>query len=253
MKIMYTYVCDSCNRSEQRAGTNPPTRCSGCGASNFSVTIDFTEAVSPPLEEFDATGRDSAGNIRAERISRTDGNTSSELESDAGRPARVSSKRSDRIEGFEEEAIAAEALVKEFNAKHKSIYRVKEKKKEDSDYADRIFESSYDDPATIDIQVRHFDTQMVAKINKFKEFNEQRTTEEFHTLISDSITAKAMIDPALKARAILLLQIPATLGVRIRTLIQRDTFDVKGFKEVWVSPFREEPFEIFPASATRLI
>jgi hypothetical protein len=64
--------------------------------------------------------------------------------------------------------------------------------------------------------------------------------------VNQSILSKSLIDAATKVRAILLLQIPATLGRMARTHLQQMSFDLRGFMEVWVASFREKAFEIFP-------
>jgi hypothetical protein len=202
------------------------------------------------LEEFDGTASDRHGVIMAERISRTDGNTSSTLAVDLAQPAQIVSVRERRVEGFDEEGVVAEALAKARNAKRGTQYTVQEKEGEDSDYADRVLISNADEPKEIEVQIRHFDTEVIAEISPKKgkpgEFKGQRDANDLAEDIETAITKKATVDVGTKAKAILLLQIPAAIGKLARKQLQRKAFDRKGFKEVWVAPFHEEAFEVFP-------
>ena len=154
--------------------------------------------------------------------------------------------RSRRVEGFDEEGVVAKALATARNTKRGTRYIVQAKEKEDSDYADRVLISATDDPKKIDVQIRHFDTDVIAQLNKEGQFAGARGSVDLAEGITKAIVSKARIDVGTKSRAILLLQIPSAIGQMARKQLQRMSFDLKGFKEVWVSPFREEPFELFP-------
>jgi hypothetical protein len=62
--------------------------------------------------------------------------------------------------------------------------------------------------------------------------------------IHDAIKAKARVDSKIKAKAILQLILPTPLGVGLRDAIQNSAVDFHGFKEIWVSPFREDSFPL---------
>jgi hypothetical protein len=203
-------------------------------------------------DELDGTASNRQGLITAERISRTDGNTSATLAADLDQPAQIMTVRERRIEGFDEEGVVAEDLAKARNAKRRTRYMVKPKDEEDSGYADRELVSSVDEPKLIEVQMRHFDTEIVARINPRKnsekpgEFKGKRDVDDLAEGVEKAIAAKAKVDPVTKAKAILLVLTPATIGKMARKELQRRSFDLKGFMEVWVAPFREEVFEVYP-------
>lgn len=198
-------------------------------------------------DEFSATATNEEGDIVAERIKKTDLNTSSNLTADLGKPSKISVERKERIRGFEEEDAAAQALRTSYNKLRKTNYQIEEKTEEDSDYADRVFTSQTDDPDRINIQIRHLDTKIIETIGKQGTVDAHRTAQEVITSIRDAIDVKANVDPRLKPKTILQLMLPAPLGKAIRQTIDATTLDCRGFKEIWISPFHEESFPLNPA------
>lgn len=71
-----------------------------------------------------------------------------------------------------------------------------------------------------------------------------RTAEDIVASTCNAIDDKANVDPRIKEKTILQLIAPAPLGMEIRQTVEKNLFDFKGFKEVWVSPFHEEPFPL---------
>lgn len=211
------------------------------------MLLEFEECIGVSDGELDVTARDSGGNIKAERVSRDFGNVRADLATDAGQPSQISSSRSKRISGFEEEGAAANALARAFNGKYHTSYHVKEKTEEDSGYEDRILVPAADNPTRIPVQIRHLDTEVIASIGKTGEFRGTREVAEISDSIDKAIQSKVQVDAGIKSSTILLLQIPAPLGKMLRREIQRNSFELRGFKAVWISPFQEECFEVFPA------
>jgi len=244
--------CPDCGCELAVTEANQPARpaCPACGSARraFSVKIVETMRIHEEIAEIVT---DKHGSSRSERISRTDGNTSSELAADVNEPVLISAKRLVPIEGVEEEGIVAEKLAKARNAKLGTMYSVRPKAKEDGGYADRVLVSTTDNPKEIEVQVTHFDKRAIAGIKPKEksgapgEFKAQREVGELAKAVDNAIMCKAGVDPAAKALAILLLQTPAVLGKMVRQQLQRTSFEMRGFKEVWIAPFREEAFEVF--------
>src|ERR1019366_6848592 len=115
---------------------------------------------------------------------------------------------------------------KALNAKRGTRYAVQEKTEEDSDYADRVLVSAIDDPKKIDVQVRHFDTEVIAKLNnpRLKQFSGKRQSVDLAEGVTQAIISKALVDAATKSHAILLLQIPSAIGQMARKQLQRMSF-----------------------------
>lgn len=242
--------CGGCGHPLVHAAPAYPNdlgNCPKCGSELKEISCSLEDTLQI-REEFDATGVNPEGDVTVERISRTDGNTTSELSVDAGKDASVTGTRTTRVSNFEEEAVAADALVQARNKKLGTSYGVEKKQKEDSDYADRVLVSTNDAPARIEVQIRHFDTEIIAKLNNknVKAFKGTRGGVNLAEGIKEAIQEKSLVDRKTKAKAILLLQVPAVVGKMARKQLQRMSFDLMGFKEVWICPFREECFEVFP-------
>ena len=194
--------------------------------------------------ELSGTVTNQQGDIVAERIHRTDGNYNANMSLDNGKPARISCECEQSLAGFEEESKFAEAMLESYNKLRKSNYSIEEKKKEDNDYADRVFVSERDQPARMNIQIRHLDAEIIAGIGEHSEIDVERTKEDIVKSIYHAIAAKECVDPQLKAKTILQLIIPVPLGELNRQAIAETALDNKGFKEIWISPFREESFPL---------
>jgi hypothetical protein len=215
-----------------------------CGAKEFNAVIEIEEQGPEIREELEAEAINRQGELVAERLQRGDGNMEASLATDRGHPTILSASREERIDGFEEEGRAAEALAKAYNTRYGTQYSVQPKKEDDYDYADRILESQADEPKEINVQIRHLDTDVIARLGKKDEFDVKRSAGDLIASLNKAITAKAAVDPKIKPKTILLLQLPAILGKLVRQEIQQSTFDLKGFKGLWIAPFREECFEV---------
>lgn len=218
--------------------------CSACGSAKRTMLVEFEEAQPLVDDEFQAVGTTPEGTIVVERINKSDGCTQSSLASDAGQPSLMHASRTSRVAGFAEEQLAAEALAQSINEKYGTRYAVRLKAGEDSDYADRILESSLDDPKTLNVQIRHFDEDMIAALGKTGEFRGSRDNSAMAANIAKAIERKSNVDPAVKTRTILLLQIPAVVGEILKTELQGKSFDLKGFRGIWIYSFREGCFEL---------
>jgi hypothetical protein len=94
-------VCGGCRRvlaDQADAYPNDLGNCGSCESPLKEVTIDITDEVEL-REEFDATGSNLQGDVTHERISRTDGNTTSELAADLDKSVEIRSVRSRHVEG----------------------------------------------------------------------------------------------------------------------------------------------------------
>ena len=238
------FTCSNCNYSVERR-ENDVILCPQCGSKRWVITMHVKDKVIF-YDELGATLTNDEGDIVAERIQKTDLNTSANLTADMGKPSKIAVERKERVTGFEEEGAAAEALLTSYNKLRNTSYKVEIKAEEDCDYADRIFTSPTDDPVRINIQISHLDPEIIADIGKHSAADALRTAEDVITSIRDAIDKKAKIDQALKANTILLLRFPAPLGEAARQSILATTYDCKGFKEIWISPFHEESFALKP-------
>lgn len=124
-------------------------------------------------------------------------------------------------------------------------YTVRPKSEEDNDYVDRYLDSKIDEPRELSVQIRHLDADVIAWLGKKDEFDVKRTAGDLIASINKAIAAKSAVDPNIKPKTILLLQLPVMLGKLVRQVIQQSAFDFKGFRGVWIAPFREECFEVF--------
>jgi hypothetical protein len=204
------------------------------------------ESTLTPRGELSAEARDPTGEIFAERIHKSDQSTEARLAADKNQPLKLSARRPARVPGFDEEAVAVQALATAYNDEYKTGYSVRPKLEEDSGYEDRFLDSQTDEPREIIIQVRHLDDAMIAGLGRDRSFEGCRDSDGMTGQIRKAIDSKALVDSALKTRTILLLQLPSPLGRMMRSELQRRAFDLRGFKGVWVAPFREECFPLYP-------
>ncbi|CAN5475633.1 hypothetical protein BH11PLA2_BH11PLA2_29830 [soil metagenome] len=239
------YTCMECGKPDFRDLSKGALPCLHCGKKSYRVILAFADSYLGMRDELDmeATNRD--GELVAERLQRGDGNMEASLATDRGQPTMLSATRKERVDGFEEESVAAAALAKAYNAQKGTSYSVRPKLEEDSDYADRYLDSKTDEPKDLSVQIRHFDTDIIARLGKKDEFDAKRTASELAASINMSITVKSKVDPNLKPKTILLLQVPAMLGKLIREELQKASFDLQGFKGIWIAPFRDECFEVY--------
>lgn len=236
------FGCENCGFSLQHRDGHV-TPCPKCGGERWGIR----KHVEHPLavcQELGAVSSNAEGEILAERIQKTDFNTSASVTADLGKPSRISVERRRPILGFEEEGAAVEALADPYNRLRKTDYLVEEKTEENFEYADRVLTSHNYKPARINVQIRNLDDEIIAGINKLGAVDVDRTASGIVALMSGAIEDKANIDPQLKAETILLLMLPAPLGEAIRQSIDRHEFGCKGFREIWISSFHEEPFPL---------
>jgi hypothetical protein len=235
-----TTTCKSCGSVIATTQTTPSNGCARCGQRGRNIAVAFSDTNSG-RDELELIALNKKGDISAERISKQDSNTSASAAADAGQPMKINVMRQARVHGFDEESIAVKSLIAPFNARNASRYTVREKKEEDSDYADRELISDHDQPS-INVQVRHLDEMMIAGLGKTTRFDGLRSPAEFVDSIEKAIKVKASIDPVLRKQTVLLLIVPAALGQMMKRDLQLIRFDSRGFREVWIASFREPAF-----------
>ena len=240
----YSVTCKICGHKDFRSLQGETEPCANCGEKQFQAVIEFVEDGPELRDEVEAEVVNRDGKLVAERLQRSDGNMEASLATDLGQPTILSAIRKERVDGFEEEGLTAEALAKAYNAQTGASYTVRPKPKEDNDYVDRYLDSKNDEPKELRVQIRHLDTDVIARLGKKDAFDVKRAAGDLVASINKAITAKAAVDPNLKPKTILLLQMPAMLGKLVRQEIQQAPFDLKGFNSVWIAPFRDECFEV---------
>ena len=237
-------TCKLCSHVlEQADHYDEDSRCPKCNGNSWTRTITLAVGnVLNLVDEYGAAVTDEEGTLTAERILKTDRNTSASLSSDPEERPRISIERQTRVPNFVEEGRVAEAFAASYNKRCNSHYSIEAKREEDSDYADRVLQSERDAPDTLNVQIRHLDAHIIAAVGSQGKFSGERTVADLIDAIRSSITTKALVDERLKAETILLLVIPAALGVAIRQGVEGCQIDFQGFKDVWIAPFREECF-----------
>lgn len=239
------FTCMECGKPDCRDMRGGALPCLHCGKKSYRVVIAFADNFLDIRDELDAEATDLDGELAAERLSRGDGNLEASLASDRGKPAVLSVTRKERVDGFQDEGTAAQALARAYNARNGTQYTVMGKETDDYDYADRVLESKNGKPELMLVQIRHLDTDVIARLGKKGEFDVNRTASDLIESINIAIGAKSKVDPRIKPKTLLLLQIPVMLGKLVRRELQRWTFDLKGFRGVWIAPFRDDCFEVF--------
>jgi hypothetical protein len=203
----------------------------------ITETVTLTDG-----HDADFTSRD--GRLAAVRTQKADSNNTAELSMDTGCSAYISATRLRRVDKFEAERGPVESLVKALNTDHATHYATKEKLKEDNDYADRVLMSAHDQPNEVIVQVCNLDPEIIAGLNRDGVFRGTRELDELAKLVRKAIGDKALVDPELKTKTILLLAVPVPLGKLVRQSLTQQECDTQGFREVWVSPFHEEAFHL---------
>jgi hypothetical protein len=240
----YAVTCKICGHKDFRSLQGETEPCANCGEKQFHAVIEFVDDRLELRDEVEAEVVNRQGELVAERLQRGDGNMEASLATDRGQPTILSASRKERVDGFEEEGQTAESLAKAYNAQKGTSYTVRPKSEEDNDYVDRYLDSKIDEPQELGVQITHLDTDVIARLGKKGEFDVKRTAADLIDSINKAITAKAAVDPNLKPKTILLLQLPVMLGKLVRQVIQLSAFDLKGFSGVWIAPFRDECFEV---------
>lgn len=240
----YPVTCKMCGHEDFRPLQGETEPCANCGKKEFHAVIEFVEDQIELRDEMEAKVVNRDGELIAERLQRGDGNMEASLATDRGKPTILSAGWKKRVEGFEEEGQTAESLAKAYNAQNGTSYTVRPKSEEDSDYVDRYLESKIDEPRELGVQIRHFDSYVIARLGQKDEVEVKRTVGDLIASINKAISAKAVVDPNLKSKTILLLQLPVMLGKLVRHEIQLSAFDLKGFRGIWIAPFRDECFEV---------
>lgn len=238
-----TAVCTDCHYPlpDSILSAEPRVPCPACGGIRRTYRMSMGGTITP-RGELPAEARDPSGEVFSERIHKSDEFTEARLMADKSEPLKLTARRSTRVPGFDEETVAVQALATAYNEKYRTAYSVRPKSKEDSGYEDRFLDSKTDEPRAIIIQVRHLDDAMIAGLGRDHLFDGSRGAEGLAEQIKKAIEKKARVDHALKPRTILLLQLPSPLGRMMRRELQRRSFDLQGFKGVWVAPFQEECF-----------
>ena len=237
------YTCSICGHNVWRRDTANLKDCPKCGKANWlgKICVPDTATV---IDEQNLQGTKTNNKLVLERVQKTDLNSSASVAVDAGKPSKITVKRKKRVEGFDEEAPAAEALANSYNKLRGTNYRVVPKLKEDNGSVDRELTSESSDPRKLNIQIRNLDSEIIASVGKQGDFDGERTAADIVRSICTAIKAKSNVDSKLKSETILQLIIPAPLGEGFRRTIETHAFEFRGYREVWISPFHEENFPL---------
>jgi hypothetical protein len=111
--------------------------------------------------------------------------------------------------------------------------------REDSDYPDRVLISAVDVPSEVYIQIRNLDTAVIRSLGITRGFAGTRSQDDIDRSIREAVAEKANVDAALKGKTVLLLMLPGVQGKMVKRELQRRKYDRRGFREIWVAPFRE--------------
>src|SRR5207237_9436731 len=96
-----TNVCSKCGYSVQRSGSDEIKSCPQCGNESWTKSVAVQDSLRV-YEELGLAARDKVGEIVAERIQKTELNTSANLSADRDNPSRICVDRKRRVAGFEE-------------------------------------------------------------------------------------------------------------------------------------------------------
>jgi DNA-directed RNA polymerase subunit RPC12/RpoP len=238
----FLFKCVNCSFPFQRS-RNQDSICPNCGQEHHVKHMEIENTLLLN-QELSATTTDNNGAQKSERIQKADPNYNSSISSDKDKESQIIVERKTPIDGFRDEGLAAESLVNSYNLFHNTRYRVEPKPKEDYEIADRLFISEFDSPNKLPIQIRHLDDNIISNVGKNSVFNGGRTAEDVTYAINHAISKKMQIDQNTKAKSILLLILPSPLGLQIKSAIEYKEFAGGGYREVWVSPFREDCFPL---------
>lgn len=217
--------------------------CPTCGSDQRFELLAAEELITAADVDIDIRGTSATtGELVTERVSRARGNTRASIASDAGQPSRIAANRIGKINNFADEASAAEALARALGQKESTYYTVEPKEEEDSDYVDRYLITG---SSKIPVQITHLDTSQISNLGRSGHFEDDRELEEMKSMIVEAVRRKSQVDMEAKAKTILLLLTPSPLGKIIRRYVQRESFDLMGYKSIWIYPSGEDCFEIF--------
>jgi len=157
----------------------------------------------------------------------------------------VSATTKDRPDKYSDQATAAHAVAKAINASKATHYRAEpEVEGGHESYADAELVSEVPGERSISLQMRHFHDDIAANLRGRNLALPSTDLSDIGDRLQRAIDAKADVDPALKARAHLVLISPVPLGPLVRASVAAKLFESRGFSEIWLAPSTEPPFSL---------
>lgn len=233
--------CSTC-QTELNPG-NPV--CSVCGTEN--IFKHFEELIGVSDSDRDITARNIEGELEKETRTRERGFTTTGVYSEKDKPTSYEATRSRPHDDSSDEESAAQAFAKALNSKQGSSYTVKAKDSKDKNkFPDRVLESPVAGEPSLEVEITHLDSEAIRNLQTIRTHKGTVDLIEFHERICHAIRKKSIkYSVGTKAATYLLLEIPISLGVMLRHSIQRLSFDLCGFKEIWICPLGEDSFQLF--------
>jgi hypothetical protein len=171
---------------------------------------------------------------------RTDGTTESRVATSSG-GVLVAGRRQQRGSTEDDEKDAAKAVASAWNRLRGTAYEsVWESNK--NEYPDAFLRSARTGEPQVQLQVRQL-RDPLTKAFKQGQLSRHRL-KSLSTDVQRSIQDKATIDTAEKAKTVLVLFCPVSIGHKAREQIMGTTFDYEGFREIWVCSFAEDAFSL---------
>jgi hypothetical protein len=246
-----TAHCSDCGTTLK---VEPRMPCPNCGSKKRTYGIALT-ATLHLLGELGVEARDAANNLKAEVATRTDGQKEGMMHVDwtGGKETiQVHGSRSTRrIDKVKEENDCAEVFVRAINERDGRCYKVEAKKVEDSDFPDIWIR---DDTLPkghpehrIGVQITHLDETQIAALGRYGSYDSALSVELLAKTVVDAIAKKQGYDKKEVSKTYLILitsyPIRQSLHNKIREAI-RDLSPTNRYRETWVVPFHEPPFQI---------
>ena len=242
-ETVITHSCSDCGHNY----TNPPGRgdtCPKCGSRMKHTLFEITSQVPRPIDEMTGAAKDTSGKVVAERLVLDDGKTQSSTAVDHGEPIKVTANRKERVSGFDDETETVRGFIQRYNVMYGSDYAVAPKIAEDGEYVDRWLVSESDPENRLPVQVRNLDTKLIAELGRVGRFSGERFLSEIRDMAQDAIDEKSRVDSGIRARTILLLTLPVGIGSILRSQLAAESFNGRGFLDVWICPFHDESFAL---------
>ena len=228
-------VCENCrtpwNFSRER--------CELCGHNVASITRLFEEGVLGTDSMLYVTARDDENNILAESVSISgDKPIASAYGNDKSDTVISTNSLSVTEDNVAEEGQVVDRFLAAYNKKCGSNLFALPKSSEDGDYFDRALSEG------LGAQVRNLDDKARAELGKSGKFEGGFDHFTLMSFVQRAINAKAKVDQQLKTKTFLLLFTHYPLPSLARKRLERESFNLNGFKSIWICPYQSDCFEV---------